>query len=86
MRKAFQGDALMTKITLSMIEGSERFRVLDKTTGAESFTDDLLEAYRYAGLYISWCHPVRLEERDSSGHVLWASESITLINQGGQAA
>lgn len=63
----------------TLIEGSEKFRIVDLVTGAESFTDDKMEAYRYAGLFIMWGHPVRLEERDSFGRIVWSSESARLV-------
>lgn len=63
----------------TIIEGSEKFRVVDLVTGGESFTNDKLEAYRYAGLFISWGHPVRLEERDAQGKIVWYSESAVLV-------
>lgn len=69
----------MKKITFTIVEGTEKYRVLDLTTGGESFTDDKLEAYRYAGLFISWGHPVRIECRDARGAVVWSSESSALV-------
>lgn len=76
----------MTKITLSLVEGSERYRIIDLTTGSDSYATDKLEAYRWAGFFISLGHPVRLEERDAQGRVVRSSETMNLINNGGQAA
>lgn len=69
----------MCKPMLSIVEGTEKYRVVDLTTGAESFTNDKLEAYRYAGLFISWGHPVKLEERDHEDKVIRVWESSRLV-------
>lgn len=70
---------MQNKPMFTIVEGTEKYRVVDLVTGGESFTDDKLEAYRYAGLFISWGHPVKLEERDAQGKVVWASESSRLV-------
>lgn len=70
---------MQNKPMFTIVEGTEKYRILDLVTGGESFTDDKLEAYRYAGLFISWGHPVRLEERDTQGKIVWSSESTALV-------
>jgi hypothetical protein len=63
------------KIKFSIIEGSEKYRIVDQYTGDESFTGDKVEAYQMAGLYISWGHPVRIESRSNDGRIEWATET-----------
>lgn len=60
----------------TIVEGSEKYRILNLTTGGESFTDDKLEAYKYAGLFMIWGDGVRIEERDGQGQVVWSSETF----------
>jgi hypothetical protein len=63
------------KMKFSIIEGSEKYRIVDQFTGDEGFTDNREDAYRYAGLFIAEGHPVRIESRSKDGRIEWASET-----------
>lgn len=62
-----------------MIEGSEKYRILNVGTGDEIFTDNKSEAYCYAGLFISRGFQVKLEEREETGAVVWSRDSYALV-------
>lgn len=64
----------------SIVEGTEKFRVVDLATHCESFTNDRMEAYRYAGYFISLGHITQIEERDSEGNVLKTYDSYRMAS------
>lgn len=68
----------MNKKIRSVIEGSEKYRIVDLLTGDESFTDSESEAYQYAGLFMSRGHSVLIEARGAHGIIVWKSEASRL--------
>jgi len=68
------------KIVDSIVEGTETFRIVDLATGCESFTNDRLEAYRYAGYFISLGHLTQIEERDSDGNMIKTFNSYRMAS------
>lgn len=64
----------------TIVEGTETFRIVDLATRCESFTNDRMEAYRYAGFFISLGHLTQIEERDSEGNVLKTFDSYRMAS------
>ena len=50
-------------MTFTVIDGTEKYKVVDLSTGGESFFDDKIEAYKYMAVLVRLGHSYRLEVR-----------------------
>ncbi len=57
-----------------IIDGTEKYRVIDLATNGESFADDKKEAYKMAAVIVyKLGHTAKIESRDTKGKLEWSA-------------
>ena len=66
MEKTLCGVRLDRSPAFQIVDGTEKYKVIDLVTGGESYFDEKIQAYRMCAFLINvWGHNYRLEVKES---------------------
>ena len=66
MEKTLCGIQLGRSPAFQVVDGTEKYKVIDLVTGGESYFDEKIQAYRMCAFLINvWGHNYRLEVKES---------------------